>query len=105
MTTREEVLSWATYLEGTGQHKAAALLRSLLAERDEAIKHGKDIERAIADPENQPSQYGTVPMAWYYEAIEYADAAISYIEETNTDHSDYLPGFVADFQKWVEGRK
>ena len=48
MTTREEVERVANHLALHGNPEHAAMLRSLMAERDEAIKHAKEVRRDLA---------------------------------------------------------
>lgn len=77
-----EALRLADMLEREMQHpghgRAADCLRKMHAEL-------KAIKQAITDPENQPSQFGTVTMAHMQREIEAEREACARIAETSPD--------------------
>lgn len=72
---REERDSFGLTLDRTGLALDAALKRAEAAEAEVAA-----IKQAISDPENQPSQFGTVPVAMLQAANRRADSAEAEVE-------------------------
>lgn len=72
-----------------------------------AERHHKAILQAIRDPENQPSQYGTVPMEWHDAALSLLRRALPYVGMVRSGDlpgDDPIYGLIDEIETFIARR-
>lgn len=80
------------------------VLRDAATRLSDAESRVRIILDAIRDPENQPSQYGTVPMEWHEAALGLLRRCLPYVgmvRSGDVPGDDEIYGLIGEIEKFI----